>query len=64
MATESQSPNIRFFGKVFGTEKDYYVAEGSLDAADEEDVVRPPDFEPRGTGVNKFVYWVANNILD
>jgi radial spoke head protein 4/6 len=24
---------------------------------------KPADFEPRGTGINKFVYWVTDNVL-
>ena len=67
MSTETQASNIRFFGKISGTEKDYYVAEGTLDGGDEgaeEGAEKPADFEPRGTGVNKFVYWVTDNILD
>lgn len=57
---------MRFFGKVTGTLADYYVAEGALEGGDEDngDVERPADFEPRGTGVNKFVYWVTTNILN
>lgn len=56
---------MRFFGKITGTQADYYVAEGKLDAGDEDgDAEKPADFEPRGTGVNKFVYWVSTNVLD
>jgi hypothetical protein len=57
---------VRFFGKISGTERDYYVAEGTLEGEDEgaEGEEKPADFEPRGSGVNKFVYWVTNNILD
>ena len=56
---------MRFFGKISGSERDYYVAEGTLEGGDEGDEVeKPADFEPRGTGVNKYVYWVTNNILD
>ena len=51
---------MRFWGKILGTEKDYYVVEGSAPAA-EEGMPRPEDFEPRGTGVNTLAYWVANS---
>lgn len=63
MTTESGAPNIRFFGKIYGTAQDYYIAEGTLEAGEEDQEERGPDFEARGTGVNKFVYWVTDNIL-
>ena len=41
------------------------MAEGTLEGGDEgeDQPERPAEFEPRGSGVNKFVYWVATNIL-
>lgn len=43
--------------------RDYYIAEGTFDgeAGDDE---KPADFEPRGTGVNKYVYWASNSALE
>lgn len=29
-----------------------------------EEVEKPADFEPRGSGVNKYVYWVTDNVLN
>lgn len=57
---------MKFFGKISGSEKDYYVAEGTLElgADDDDGQEKPADYEPRGSGVNKFVYWVTNDILD
>ena len=55
----SQASFLRFWGKILGTEKDYYVVEGSAPAP-EENGQRPEDFEPRGSGVNTMAYWVAN----
>ena len=59
---------IRFFGKIYGTEKDYYVVEckGEV-AADEdeapvdggEDAEPDPLLEPAGTGVNELTYYVT-----
>jgi len=52
---------IRFWGKILGTDADYYVAEatgGEPGAVDEEN----PDDEPAGAGVNKFTYFVANDL--
>ena len=37
-----------------------------FEGGDEEggdDAEKPPEFEPRGTGVNKNVYWVTDNVL-
>jgi radial spoke head protein 4A len=66
LATDSQASNIRFFGKVQGTQADYYIAEGSLEGGEEEEggAEKPAEFEPRGSGVNKYVYWVTNNVLN
>ncbi len=63
LAKESGAGFIRFFGKINGTEKDYYVAEGSLDAGEEEGE-KPASQEPRGQGVNKNVYWVTDSLLE
>lgn len=64
MVKESGAGFIRFFGKINGTEKDYFVAEGSLDAGEEEGGEKPANQEARGTGVNKNVYWVTDNLLE
>lgn len=53
---------MRLWGKIVGTEMDYYVAEGVYDGNQGEDE-KPADFEARGSGVNKFVYWVCNSPL-
>ena len=58
---------IRFFGKILGTEKDYYVieCEGEVEedpeagAGDDDQADPDPKLEPKGTGVNEFTYWVA-----
>lgn len=57
---------MKFWGKIHGTKQDYYIAEGVLEGEDEapegeEEAEKPKDFEPRGTGVNKFTYWVTHN---
>jgi len=57
---------VRFFGKVLGTEKDYYVAEATYTdppAPPEEEPPAPPGAPPEepGVGCNTFVYFVAND---
>lgn len=34
-----------------------------IDEATGEPVGKPADFEARGSGVNKYVYWVTDNVL-
>lgn len=94
---KGQFEKIRFWGKIFGTEKNYYVAEAeqsSDDAADDDEGnadeahradeqkdlddeeldgeddplpksgFKPPPVVPkeeRGTGVNRFTYYVCNH---
>ena len=68
LATDSQATNLRFFGKIYGTEKDYYVIEGVAEGGEEEpaegEEEKPADFEPKGTGVNRLTYWVTDNVLE
>lgn len=60
LAATSGATKLRFWGKVHGTEKDYYIAEGQAEAlADENE--KPADMEPRGAGVNENAYWVCNS---
>ena len=54
---------MRFWGKVLGNEFDYFVAEGKLEATEAEQEENK-DGEPRGTGVNEFVYWITNSPLE
>ena len=60
LTAKSQATFLRFWGKILGTEKDYYVVEGSAPAP-EDGAQRPEDFEPRGTGINAMAYWVSNS---
>jgi hypothetical protein len=59
LTATSAASYLRFWGKILGTEKDYYIVEGSAPAPG-EDAPRGEDFEPRGTGVNTMAYWVSN----
>lgn len=63
LAASSGASNLRLWGKINGTDRDYFVAEGSAEGAGEEGAEeRPADFEPRGApGVNQFAYWVCNS---
>ena len=54
--------SLSFFGKIYGTQKDYWIIQGTLDF--QEEAVRNSQQEARGQGVNKFVYWVTDNLLN
>lgn len=60
LTVDNNITNLRLWGKILGTEKDYYIAEGQAEAA-ETGAEMPADFEVRGTGVNTYGYWVANS---
>lgn len=74
LAETSGSQLLRFFGKIWGTKKDYYVvevtgdtvAEGEEEAevqAEEEGGEAGADMEARGSGVNKFSYYVTQDSM-
>lgn len=52
---------LRFWGKIYATEKDYWVVEGELAKSEEKPTDRSQ--EPRGEGCNRYVYWVTNSFL-
>ena len=62
LAIMSGADRINFCGKIFGTHNDYWVATGVLSKA--EETVPDKNVEARGTGVNKFVFWVTTNLLN
>ncbi len=51
---------MRLWGKIYGINKDFYVAEGEKDAAAAGEP--SPELEPRGTGINKYAYWVTDSV--
>ena len=53
---------LRFAGKVFGTQKDYWIAAGRLPQAEEDS--KDETMEPRGKGVNETVFFVTDNLLN
>jgi radial spoke head protein 4A len=64
LAGEQNLTNVRLFGKILGTESDYFVVETDNNAEEDagaeegEDVV---DMEAKGTGANTFAYYVSTN---
>lgn len=58
----SGAESVRFSGKIYGTQRDYWVASGALRQAEEKSA--DPSVEARGQGVNALVYWVTDNLLN
>ena len=59
LSVKKNTKQLRLWGKILGKERDYYVAEGLADGGEEAGEL-PPNVEPKGTGVNKFNYWVSS----
>ena len=60
----SGATQMRFWGKIQGITKDYYIAEGTLELKEEEvSEVQDEPVEVRGQGTNKYVYWACNSPL-
>ena len=55
---------MTFFGKILGSEKDYYIATMSGEG-DEENAEEPlPEMEEKGKGANKLDFLVCNSPFD
>jgi len=59
LAKTSGASKLRFWGKINGTERSYYIAEGVAEAPEAAEGA-PADIEPRNSGANEFAYWVCN----
>jgi radial spoke head protein 4A len=56
--------NVSFFGKIYGTEKDYYIAEGT-EIDPPSDANYDNDMEKRKEdGFNRNVFFVTNNLCE
>lgn len=49
LAVMSGATSLRFCGKIFGTQKDYWIVSGTLNHVEER---QPSSVEPRGQGTN------------
>ncbi len=63
LATNANLTNVRLFGRIFGTKKDYFVVEAKMaeppePPAEEEGSKN----EAYGQGANEYVYYVANSL--
>ena len=61
LAKVSGASKLKFFGKIFGTSCDYWIAQGVLNSQEEN----PANVqqEKRGDGVNSTVFWVTNSLV-
>jgi hypothetical protein len=57
----SGASSIKFFGKIFGSQKDYWIAQGTI--VGEEEKSKNPLKEKRGEGANTHIFWVTENLL-
>ena len=63
LAKKTSTTNVKLWGKIYCTERDYYIAEAAHDGGEEPE--NPPaDFEARGSGANKNAYWATNSPLE
>jgi radial spoke head protein 4/6 len=61
LVVKTNATNLRFWGKIRGTEQDYFVAEVTADAvAADEDEAGIEGVEKHGEGVNALTYFVTN----
>ena len=62
LSAKLQVGMFSFFGKIYGTEKDYYIAQGA-DIDPKEDANYDNDMEKRKEdGINQYVYYVTNDL--
>lgn len=54
-----QATQAKFWGKITGTVKDYYILEAVVEGGDEEEINEP--HEAKGTGVNAKQYFVSTD---
>ena len=60
---ENDCEYLRFFGKIFGINSDYYIIQGILKTFPMQNP--QVHLESRGNeGINRFTFWVSNSILE
>ncbi|EGR33145.1 radial spoke head protein, putative [Ichthyophthirius multifiliis] len=62
LAQQTNASQIRFWGKILTSGKDYYVAEGITSNQNADVLLK--DAEPKGYGANTYTFWVAHNVLE
>lgn len=68
LSAKTGASSMRLWGKICGTKADYFIVEATLEGGEaaNEDGNEGNSIEvaePRGTGVNQYVYFVTNSPL-
>lgn len=67
LSATTSAQQVRFFGRIRGTVKDYFIAEATVEGGEDDakdgDEASEPNIEEKGTGVNKFTYFVTTDLL-
>lgn len=61
---ESDATNVRFWGKIYGLQSDYYIIQGNLRHYPMQKSGTPYEDQKGNEGLNRFTFWVTNNILE
>ena len=62
LSAKLQAGMLTFFGKIYGTQKDYYIVQGA-DIDPKEDAVYDNDMEKKKEdGINQYTYYVTNDL--
>lgn len=69
MAISSGAQGLRFFGKITGIKRDYYIVEATTEGEGEADEIaegeeKDPLQEAKGSGVNKYNYYACNSAFE
>lgn len=60
LSEKEEFETVRFFGKIYGTQKNYYIVEAKLGEYPEEEDEDARN-EPLGTGANEYIYYASNS---
>eukprot|EP01016_Furgasonia_blochmanni_P049296 TRINITY_DN7467_c0_g1_i7.p1 TRINITY_DN7467_c0_g1~~TRINITY_DN7467_c0_g1_i7.p1 ORF type:complete len:482 (+),score=133.08 TRINITY_DN7467_c0_g1_i7:97-1542(+) len=63
LSQDKQAKQVRFWGKILGSTKDYWIAEGKLEGQ-EPDPLMSKDGEQPGSGINTLVHWVTTDLTE
>jgi len=64
MSMLGELQSLRFWGKILGTSKDYFVCQGQYKSEDDPEPEDSKDLEINMNSPNKFTYWVCNSLAD
>jgi radial spoke head protein 4A len=69
LGMSSAAQSLRFFGKITGLQRDYYIVEATNEGEGEADEPaegeeKDPLQEAKGTGVNKYTYYACNSLFE